>query len=1313
MTTTLCTLNDLCDSGECAGMLLSPEVLEQVGLLEKCACQVDEDCAPIDDGNVCNGVPTCQPSPELPELLLCQADPDTVVDCDDGIDCTEDSCVAETGECVFGANDALCSDGNACDGSEICDLEEGCLESLPLECDDGDLCNGTEVCDWALGCVPGTPLVCDDGNPCDGKETCDPAEGCQAGVAPDCNDNNPCTTDKCDVQSGCVNEPNSLPCDDGNDCTQFETCSGGLCVGGFPLNCNDNNPCTDDTCDPDSGCHNDNNLAGCNDNNVCTTGDYCQEGGCVGGPALDCSDNNPCTDDSCTTDKGCQYAPNDDSCDDGNKCTTEDQCEGGSCVAGGLKECNDFNACTDDTCNPATGCATQNNTSPCDDANVCTLVSACEDGSCVGSNSLDCGDGNQCTDDYCHPQDGCQHVNISAPCDDNSTCTTGDICVDGECVGQGTLKCDDNNPCTLNICAEQGKCEYTPIDGPCSDDNPCTVGDQCQAGDCQAGQPMNCDDLNPCTDDSCDAQGSCQHLPNTAMCNDSNACTLGDTCSNKKCIGASILDCDDENPCTNDSCDPQTGCIHANNDNLCDDGNACTPSDKCSQGNCVGSGQKPCDDGNSCTNDSCDPALGCVNAPNTKACDDGSACTTNDKCSGGSCEGGPGLDCDDGNICTSDSCAPASGCVNEANKQLCNDGNACTEGDVCENKTCIPGTAIDCDDGKVCTNDACSPDKGCVYTNNQVGCDDGNECTTVDKCSGGACQGGSALDCDDGNECTDDGCNPLSGCVSSPNSQPCDDDDDCTIGDTCAGGSCKGGEQEDCSDDNVCTTDYCLKDGGCQNDTNDFPCDDDDPCTVGDACGGGQCQPEFVDAGCQSDDDWDNDGIVNDEDACPFAFDPGNPDANGIEGPDACEGLVAHGTFANTASLVLSQDGADSNWRRTHEPAEIPLLNGIVDSSVAGYWKFDGNADDATGYNLSTNYGAQPTMGVFEDESGAMQFDGVDDYVDTGHKLSLTSEHAALTMMAWIRLDSSGEANTYVLAYRDYTAESTDSVWLGIAPGGQAVFRIQMSGGGKTSVFGDSAVGVNKWHHLAAVYSDNQLSVYVDGRLGGFKRTEFIGSLAGGCSLYVGARHTLGGDGIDFSDLHFAGAIDEAMLFNRALSPDEVSAHYHSHTPYGTDLVPGSQADFDDVRVTEKPVGQEPGSEVVKRARIVGPRPHSDTPCSLGQDDGSFAKRDDMCGVKAYLRFNGNGDDVAGNHAALVYGAGYTTGRFGDAKGALEFKDGAGYADLSDTSGLSMAEGTWELWVRPDACDGSNQAIINKNKQGDYDDMSLILDTGC
>jgi VCBS repeat protein/slime mold repeat-containing protein len=75
-----------------------------------------------------------------------------------------------------------------------------------------------------------------------------------------------------------------------------------------------------------------------------------------------CDDNNPCTDDSCDPATGCGHANNTRPCDDSNACTTGDVCASGACHPGGPTSCDDGNCCTIDSCSPATGCTHVANT---------------------------------------------------------------------------------------------------------------------------------------------------------------------------------------------------------------------------------------------------------------------------------------------------------------------------------------------------------------------------------------------------------------------------------------------------------------------------------------------------------------------------------------------------------------------------------------------------------------------------------------------------------------------------------------------------------------------------------------------------------------------------------------------------------------------------------------------------------------------------------------------------------------------------------------------------------------------------------------
>ncbi len=76
--------------------------------------------------------------------------------------------------------------------------------------------------------------------------------------------------------SSCHFFENGLGCSDDSACTYDEVCTDGVCGGGRPVNCNDGNLCTNDSCRPADGCVHDFNTAPCSVGN-------CKDGLCVVG----------------------------------------------------------------------------------------------------------------------------------------------------------------------------------------------------------------------------------------------------------------------------------------------------------------------------------------------------------------------------------------------------------------------------------------------------------------------------------------------------------------------------------------------------------------------------------------------------------------------------------------------------------------------------------------------------------------------------------------------------------------------------------------------------------------------------------------------------------------------------------------------------------------------------------------------------------------------------------------------------------------------------------------------------------------------
>lgn len=320
-----CTVEDGCDEGKCAGNKVT------------CLCAVDADCAPMDDGDACNGTLHCVLTSSG---FKCQVDPATEpppCPADGDTDCVHNICQPKTGKCAM--------------------IDEAAGKA----CEDGDLCTQGEKC-TAGKCVDALPKACKDGNPC--------------------------TKDDCKPDKGCLFPPAAGACDDDNACTSGDKCGEGKCQPGPPASCDDGDACTDDNCSPAKGCQHLPNAATCTDNDACTVDDVCKSGTCTPGAAKVCDDGNACTVDSCKKNVGCAHDKSSDgktTCDDGDLCTDKDHCDAGKCVAGAVKKCDDGNPCTKDSCAMPGGCAAAPvDKGPCDDGQECTVKESCEGGKCGG-----------------------------------------------------------------------------------------------------------------------------------------------------------------------------------------------------------------------------------------------------------------------------------------------------------------------------------------------------------------------------------------------------------------------------------------------------------------------------------------------------------------------------------------------------------------------------------------------------------------------------------------------------------------------------------------------------------------------------------------------------------------------------------------------------------------------------------------------------------------------------------------------------------------------------------------------------------------
>jgi len=203
---------------------------------------------------------------------------------------------------------------------------------------------------------------------------------------------------------------------------------------------------------------------------------------------------------------------------------------------------------------------------------------------------------------------------------------------------------------------------------------------------------------------------------------------------------------------------------------------------------------------------------------------------------------------------------------------------------------------------------------------------------------------------------------------------------------------------------------------------------------------------------------------------------------------------------------------------------------GADDPTLMGWWTFDGHAQDISGNDRHGTLHGNPQFvpGVFGE---ALHFEANPDYVTIdGYKGVLGT--SAYSIACWVKTTN--------------TATQQIMHWGTDSDGQRVEFRIQanrlrISGGGG-NVQGDTNVTDGEWHHVAVAVIENasassgDVTFYVDGQDDTQETTNAIGwDIVANATLDVtiGMRPTR-------PDRYFIGSIDEVLLYEKTLTPEEI-----------------------------------------------------------------------------------------------------------------------------------------------------------------------------
>jgi hypothetical protein len=209
-----------------------------------------------------------------------------------------------------------------------------------------------------------------------------------------------------------------------------------------------------------------------------------------------------------------------------------------------------------------------------------------------------------------------------------------------------------------------------------------------------------------------------------------------------------------------------------------------------------------------------------------------------------------------------------------------------------------------------------------------------------------------------------------------------------------------------------------------------------------------------------------------------------------------------------------------------------PLACATLTDGLVGYWSFDNFRYQGRDYSGNGNhgnvYGAKSVSGKV---GSALSFDGFDDYVliPDNPSLQITDELtiAAFVNVRDVHLDCGILAKGGMTEFADgdyYLTLGCGEIWE------SAVFGVDNVCLGDNAVASEPFVQVGKWFHVAGVFGDGQLKVYIDGELSGIKNTDV--------SIPVSSKDVVIGRYYACCTLN--GMIDEVRIYNRALAESEV-----------------------------------------------------------------------------------------------------------------------------------------------------------------------------
>jgi hypothetical protein len=204
------------------------------------------------------------------------------------------------------------------------------------------------------------------------------------------------------------------------------------------------------------------------------------------------------------------------------------------------------------------------------------------------------------------------------------------------------------------------------------------------------------------------------------------------------------------------------------------------------------------------------------------------------------------------------------------------------------------------------------------------------------------------------------------------------------------------------------------------------------------------------------------------------------------------------------------------------------LFEEVDDPTLVAHWPLDetegmvitDRAGDNDGYALGDPVW-QPEGGMVD---GALQLDGIDDYVST--PFVLNAADGKFSVFAWIKGGAPGQAVLSQIGGVNWLCVDTLE--------GNLMTELKGSGRRAAELLSQTITTDDNWHRIGLVWDGSNRMLCVDGIVvAKDTQAQFVDSFGG---LYIGAGKNLEPGGF------FSGLIDDVRIYNVALSAEQIEA---------------------------------------------------------------------------------------------------------------------------------------------------------------------------